>query len=295
VAPASEVEALSALVSPPHICLRVAELVASPDSSARAIGEVIGQDPSLTARLLRLVNSSFYGYRAPIDSVARAVAVVGHRAVHTLAVAVSAVKSFSDIPNDLVNMDTFWRHGVYCGLIARDLAGRLHSLQTERLFVAGLLHDIGSLILYRSRPDASREVLLVAGGDEALVHQAELETLGFSHAGLGGRLLARWGLPDVVCEAVACHHTPGEARVAPAEAAILHVAEALANRSRIGAFSEDAAAQSPIDPLAWEVLGIPVPDELGDALITEAGQRFLDTASLVCPTPASTRARSHAL
>jgi HD-like signal output (HDOD) protein len=270
------------LVSPPHICVRITELLADPQSTARAIGEVIGQDPGLTARLLRLVNSPFYGFRARVDTVSRAVALVGQNAVHNLAVAVSVVRSFSDIPNELVNMDTFWRHGVYCGLIAKDCAARVGILHPERLFVAGLLHDLGSLLLYQGCPDASREALLVANGDEGVLYQAEVETFGFSHAELGGRLMTRWGLPEALADAVACHHLPAAARVAAMEAATLHVAEALANRSRIGAFAEQGSGEAAIDGAAWETLGVADPDALGADLIRQAGEHFLETVSLVC-------------
>jgi len=288
---ARELEGLSALVSPPHICVRITELLASPRSNARAIGEVIAQDPSLTARLLRLVNSSFYGCRARIDTVSRAVAVVGHTVLHNLAIAVSAVKSFSAIPNDLVNMDTFWRHGVYCGLIAKACGVRVRVLHPERLFVAGLLHDLGSLVLYQTRPDACRETLLIAAGDEAVLHQAELEAFGFSHADLGGRLLNHWGLPEALGDAVACHHAPANARIAPMEAAILYVAEALANRSQIGAFTEHASAETAIEEGAWTTIGVRDPAALAEDLISEAGEHFMETVSLICrPRNAAARA-----
>lgn len=287
---ARELDTLSVLVSPPHICVRITELLGSPRSNARAVGEVIAQDPSLTARLLRLVNSSFYGYRSRIDTVSRAVAMVGNVVVHNLAIAVSAVKSFSDIPNDLVNMDTFWRHGVYCGLIARACGRRVGVLHPERLFVGGLLHDLGSLVLYQTRPDACRETLLIAAGDETVLYQAELEAFGFSHAELGGKLTTHWGLPDTLSDAVACHHAPSTARLAPLEAAILHVAEALANRSRIGAFTEYPAEQTGLEETAWATIGLPDPETASEELILEADQHFLETVSLVCP-PGRTAAR----
>lgn len=280
---ARELDSLSVLVSPPHICVRITELLGNPRTNARAVGEVIAQDPSLTARLLKLVNSSFYGYRSRVDTVSRAVAVVGNVAVHNLAIAVSAVKSFSDIPNDLVNMDTFWRHGVHCGLIARACGNRVRVLHPERLFVGGLLHDLGSLVLYQTRPDACRETLLIAAGDEAVLYQAELEAFGFSHAELGGRLMTHWGLPEALADAVACHHAPSNAQTAPLEAAILHVAEALANRSQIGAFTEHPSEQTALDETAWATIGVRDPETLAEELIREAGQHFMETVSLVCP------------
>jgi HD-like signal output (HDOD) protein len=159
----------------------------------------------------------------------------------------------------------------------------------ERLFVAGLLHDLGSLVLYQSRADACRDHLLVAAGDEQALWQVETEAFGFSHAELGGRLLARWGLPEAITDAIACHHAPASARVAPFEAAVLHVAEALANRSGVGAFSEQAGESGQVDEDTWRTLGIRDPDALGAELLAEASEHFIETARLVCPPPAEAR------
>ncbi|MEM7253887.1 MAG: HDOD domain-containing protein, partial [Pseudomonadota bacterium] len=182
------VDEVSALVSPPDICLRIFELLQSPDSSAREIGDVISQDPNLTARLLKVVNSPFYGVGRRVDTVSRAIAIVGIRDLYNLVVAVSAVNRFSHIAIDLVNMDTFWRHSLFTALLSRALAKRAGILHPERLFVAGLLHEIGALVLYHKMPRLAQEHLLLAGGDEAVIFEQEYEQLGFTHAELGAML-----------------------------------------------------------------------------------------------------------
>jgi HD-like signal output (HDOD) protein len=275
------VDAVKGLVSPPDVCTRVLHLVRSPDATAREIGEVISRDPSLTARLLRIVNSPFYGVRKRVDTVSRAVAIVGGRELYSLVVAVSAAATFMRIPNDLVNMDTFWRHSVFCGLISRNLAKRCRVLHPERLFVAGLLHDIGSLVIYNRQPEKARELLDGAQGDEGRLYGLEMEALGFSHAHLGGLLMASWSLPDALQEAVLWHHQPEHAKESPLEAAIVHVAEKLANRSEIGAFCEAPTESAGISPSVWATLKMPESELDQERLIGEAGIEFADTVSLL--------------
>ena len=230
---------VKALVSPPHIYLKVSELMHAADSSAKDFEEVIHLDPTLTARLLRIANSSFYSFRSKVDTVSRAVAVIGMRDLYSLVIAVSAVQSFSKISNGLVNMDTFWRHSIYCGLIARTLANRCNVLHTERMFVAGLLHDIGSLVIFNRLPEVARDLLLIAQGDEEVLYQAEKEALGFTHAHVGGVLLDHWQVPPTLYRAVTAHHEPFTVLEGRLEASIVHLANVLANDSQLGALYED--------------------------------------------------------
>jgi len=272
---------VSGLVSLPDVCGRLFEMLQSRDTSAREIGEVISRDPNLTARLLRIVNSAFYNFSRRIDTVSRAIIIIGDRELFNLVLAVSAVKSFAGIPNTLINMDTFWRHSIYSGLIARNLAKRCRVLHSERLFVAGLLHDIGSLVLYNRAPGVARELLMVAQGDEETLHQAEREALGFSHADLGGLLLDKWMLPVALRDAVRCHHDPAAAADGAFEAAIVHIADVFACRSELGALFEEPAADVEIKDCAWQTIGLSPAQVDEEQVIGEAGLQFAETASLL--------------
>lgn len=269
------------LVSPPEICLKVAELAQASDTSVTELGEVIIRDPNLTARLLRLVNSPYYGLRGEIDTVSRAVMVIGTQELYSLVIAITAVRSFSMIPNGLVNIDTFWRHGIYAGLIARVLARRCHVLHPERLFIGGLLHDIGSLILYHRLPEISRNLILAANGDEEVLHEAERQELGFSHADLGALLLASWHIPITLQDAIRWHHCPGEATIARLEAAILHVSNVLANRSGIGGFCENTRDDGFVDERALRIIGLSSSEIDASGVIAEAGEHFTQTAAIL--------------
>ena len=113
------------LLSLPDVFARVNDLIDDPKSSARDIAEVISHDPGLTARLLKVVNSAYYGLSAPVDTVAKAVTVVGMEDLHALILGTSTVEAFQRIPSDLMDMDSFWHRSVFCALAARELAGRM--------------------------------------------------------------------------------------------------------------------------------------------------------------------------
>lgn len=244
------------LVSPPDVCMRVFELIHSPMTGTRELAAVVGVDPNLTARLLRIANSAFYSFSRKIDTISRAVTVIGTTELYQLVLSVSAVRTFTNIPNDLVKIDTFWRHSVYTGLLARALAVRASVLHPERLFVAGLMHDIGSLVLYHQRPEAMRDILLVAQGDEEVLYQAELEHFQFTHASVGGELMERWRLPAGLVEAVTWHHEPERAQNARMEAHILHLAGHLVNESGQGNFMGIPRSAPQLSQVLLDVVGL---------------------------------------
>jgi len=263
------------LVSPPDVCMRLFELIHAATTGAKEIAAVVSIDPNLTARLLRMANSSFYNFGRKIDTVTQAVTIVGITELYQLVLSISAVKSFNCIPNELVRMETFWRHSVYTGLLARALAVRANVLHPERLFVAGLMHDLGSLVLYNQRPDAMRDILLVADGDEEVLYQSELERFHFSHASVAAHMMEQWQLPETLIEAIQWHHQPEHAADASIEAHILYLANHLVNESEQGNFMGSPRADIQISASLLEVIGLQE-DELFFAF-EEAAEQFPTT------------------
>jgi putative nucleotidyltransferase with HDIG domain len=263
------------LVSPPDVCLRMFELIHSPSTSAADIANVVSVDPSLTTRLLRMANSAFYRFRRKIDTVSRAITVIGTAELYQLVLSISAVKSFNKLPNELVKMDTFWRHSVYTGLLARALAVRAGILHPERLFVAGLMHDIGSLILYHQRPEAMQDLLLIADGDEEVLYQSEISHFGFSHASIAAHLMDSWKLPEELVFSIKWHHQPELAEKAGMEAHILFLANHLVNESEQGNFMGSPRADICIPEAMLDVVGLGE-DELFFAF-EEAAEQFPST------------------
>lgn len=136
----------------PDIYRQIIDAISMPGSSVYDIENVISKDPNLASRLLKIVNSAFYGYPCRIDTLSRAVNVVGTKQLSTLAIGINITYKFKNIPSEIINMKKFWQHSILCGICARIIAGYKNVQNTERLFVAGLLHDIGRLMLYNYLP-----------------------------------------------------------------------------------------------------------------------------------------------
>lgn len=272
---------VSHLISPPEIIIRLRQALEAPHSSANSIAAIVTQDPNLSAQVLHLANSAMYGLPNRIDTVSRAISIIGTRALYHLALAVSATNTFSRLPCELVNVAVFWRHSIFTALVARSLAQRCHVLHPERLFVAGLLHDVGSLVLYSQYPETLREALMISQGNEQVLAEQEREILGFDHADVGGELLRIWGLPPVLQEAVERHHRPGAAHQARLEVSVVHLADALSNRTEQGSFSEYGGYACLVDPGIWTTLKLEEEDT--DDIWDEITPQFLEILTVIVP------------
>jgi putative nucleotidyltransferase with HDIG domain len=218
--------------------------------------KAISQDPSFTVRLLRVANSSLYGFSSTIDTVAKAATIIGTSQIRSLALSMSVARSFAGLPNDLVSMDNFWRHSLLCALAARHLAKEARRCDPDALFTAGLLHDIGELVIFNRLPEQARQALelVLDSQDEIQVHEAEYQVLGFDHAEVGGELAREWKLPPLLEECIAHHHAITAAKRYPRETALVHIANIIALMAEIDTL--DPADVEPIDPLAWEATGL---------------------------------------
>ena len=134
------------LISLPEVYLKVRQLMDDPASDIYDFGEVISVDPNLSTRVLKVVNSAYFGFPKPIDSIARAVNMIGIGLLHNMVLGISAVSCIA-LPNEFVPLKTFWRKSLYCGVLARLLAEKMALDKSEHLFIAGLLHEIGHLVL----------------------------------------------------------------------------------------------------------------------------------------------------
>ncbi|MDH3325557.1 MAG: HDOD domain-containing protein [Gammaproteobacteria bacterium] len=267
------------LVSLPEVCFLVNDLVNDPNSDIVQIGNVISQDPDLTARLLKLVNSSYYGFETPVDTVSRAIMMVGLRDLQSMIWASSAVETFNHLSPSDANMAGFWRHSIFCAVTARILARECHILHPERLFVAGLLHDIGRLLIFHKLPEQAQ--LIIDKEKMSLnrdVADIEREVLGFDHAEIGKALCESWGLPEGLSYSIGSHHTPGTDEKYRLESAILHVANIMAHALEMG---EEDNFQNGADQDAWNLLNLS--EESIKRTLHEAVMQFLEALELLLP------------
>lgn len=248
------VDETSTVYSLPLFYERLNEAINHPRSSIDDIAKIITEDQGLTARLLRLANSPMFGCYAKVDTITKAATIIGTQQLRDMALAASVMGVFKGIPEELLNMTSFWRHSIACGIIARSLAVYRRELNVERLFVAGMLHDLGQVVLAAARPEVSLELLVTQRDTGRFYLELERELLGFDHAELGGALLKKWKIPVSIGEPVAYHHYPESAEQFRLETSLVHLADIICHAMELGQAAEWGVP--PLDELAWERLGV---------------------------------------
>lgn len=229
--PQGLVDTTKDLVTLPEVALRIAQVIQDPKSSSNDISREIALDAALTARLLRVANSPACGHPGKIGTLSRAITVLGMQQVHDLAIGLTAIRAFDGIGNELVTMQSFWRHSVLCAVASGKIAawnGGRRSAGSP--FIAGLLHDIGQLVLLGQVPDLARRALLMSvdSSEDRDYFLCEREVIGFDHAAVGGALARTWGLPRALQECIEFHHEPARAPEFLVEVATVHIANSLA-------------------------------------------------------------------
>lgn len=263
----------------PGAYTRLNEAVNDPRTSSRDVANVITEDTALAARILRISNSAFYGFPSKIDTVSRAVTLVGTRQLRDLALATSIIEQFEGLSESMVTMESFWRHSVACGVAARILAAHRREPNVERFFIAGLMHDIGRLLMFSTIPELAMEALDEAERGRKLLYRTERNLLGFDHADVGGALLRQWKLPVHTVSAVAFHHRPATDSGLHMDTAIVHVADLIANAVRIGSSGERYVPS--LDNDAWKRLGLS--ENILGALLPELERQYQDAVTIFLP------------
>ncbi|MCK5092682.1 MAG: HDOD domain-containing protein [Gammaproteobacteria bacterium] len=265
------------LVSLPDIYVSLNNVLKNPDYSMSDVAMVIGHDPALTSRLLKIVNSPFYGLVSHVDSITHAINLLGTRQIHDLALATSIVNSFSGFHNDIISMYDYWFNSVYCAVSCQLLAYHYKDIDTERPFVAGLLHDIGHLVMYQEIPDESRPTISLAKEKGIELYLAERELLGFDYAQVGAELMRVWALPESLYRVTEFQNEPDKVDQFSLETAIVHMAALLAR----AAITKQEVTESslPIHPVCWEITGL-TPDILS-IIKQEADQQVVMAMDLL--------------
>ncbi len=211
----------------PAVVGRVMEITADPDSDTQDLMEVISVDQSLTATILKMANSAFYGFPREVASLKHALTVLGFAEIQNLVLSKAVFNSFKNIDgDDHFDMNKFWEHSFCCGLAAKILARHLKKGGNE-FFVAGLIHDIGKLVMLMALPQKFNMVLKEAGTLGLRTRQAEKRILGITHDDVGMMLLKRWLFPEPMLDAVEYHHRPMEKGRHASFPMIVHLADLL--------------------------------------------------------------------
>jgi len=271
------------LISPSMVHERLQILLSDAENGFDQIAEVIECDPVMVGQILRFANNRGSMNSTQVDSISEAVEAIGVKGMHGIMLATDARDTFDNVPADLVEVQDFWHHSVCCGLAAQVLAKHIEHLDGDRLFVAGLLHDLGQLAIYDQLPDLARQVLEKAGEPEAYRYCAEKEVIGFTHAQVGAEMMRNWRLPSSIWEPVEFHHEPLLGNRYPIEAAILHISTNVANAIEPSWKTKCDLQQTirTIDSGVWQVTGLSE-DDL-EPTLNEVIMRSFDVTATVTP------------
>lgn len=269
---------LKRISSLPLVFARINELLSDPKSCSADIGKVISKDQALTARLLRMVNSAFYGFPQKIDTVSRAVTIIGFRQLRELVLATSVVDLFKGLGDRVsLRMEDFWKHSLACAVACRILAIYRREQNHESYFVAGLLHDIGRLVLIETLPAEYGRAMELSKSRQIPLAEAELEIFGFDHAAVGRELIRHWRLAHELADAVGFHETFKNGSKQSVLGDGVHLANIFTHASEIG-FSGEIYIP-PLNPTAFERLGFQ--KTMIESVIAKVHEQFEDARSML--------------
>ncbi len=266
----------------PRTVLRITELVNDPKSSARDLARIITDDQVLAARLLKLVNSSFYGFPQRISTITAAIVLLGFDAIRNLLLTTSVFELFSNRNQvSLIRQEQFWDHSLGCAVASKVIGNHLRYDKVEELFVAGLLHDIGKIVEMIFLPQAFKEINRLVKDKQILMITAEEKVLGYRHPEVGKLLAERWNLPPKLISVILHHHQPSAAGRFAFEAAIVHLGDILCRSLNIGSGGDNKMPA--LDKMAWDSLRIK--PEAIEALLAAVTKEFDDISLFITYTP----------
>lgn len=267
------------LVTLPDIYWQLKEILDSHDYSMQDVAQLIVYDPGLTARMLRIVNSSYFGFAAKIETVTHAVSILGVQQIRDLVLATAIADALGDYECEHLDVKQFWLRSVYRAIAARNLAGVCSLMDGERMFVAGLLSGIGHLIIYQSIPVLAQQAQREADANGKPLHLVEREVIGFDHVQVASVLMKNWQLPDSLVAVIGHHLEPDPAADYLLDTAIVHIAALIGN-----AFAQNRPLDEVlvnVDGHAWDATGL----DIGrcEALDVEVSEQLNSVVNMLFP------------
>ncbi len=242
------------LVTLPDIYYRLESLIEDKTSTTHSFADVLGCDSDLCARLLGVANSAFYSFPSSIESIEKAVHIIGTRQIRELVLCTSVITSFNTMPLGVVDMKLFWKHSIAVGVFAKIIGKHCSLPQAERFYVSGLLHDIGRLVFFLKMPGLMADLFMQSEAKDVCLFQLEEEALGYDHAQVGGVLLQNWHVPQSLYEPVIFHHTPEQSFDFSHVTAAVHLSDVWVTIQQYGSSGERFTLG--LNAYAMELLGL---------------------------------------
>jgi len=245
------VEKIQKLPTLPVVVTQVMRMVEDSATTAADINRIISNDPSLSSKILKLVNSAFYGFPRRISTVTQAIVILGFNTVKSLALSASVFDVFKGKGSSF-DRTAFWQHSIAVGVCSQIISKKVHYSKPEESFIAGILHDIGKIALDQYAHEDFEEVLKTAESTNCSVIEAERKVLGATHAQVGRWMALKWNFPDNLLEPIAFHHSPQSAKTSPELASMVHLSDILVKTMGIGSGGDNTVPA--LDPAAWRLL-----------------------------------------
>ncbi len=245
----------SDIASFPLILDLLIEAINDPRSTVDQLVNIVMYDQDLCSRLIKIVNSPIYNFQEEIDTIEKALNVIGTEQLLSITLGSTVLSKFDKVPEDLVALKTFWHHGIACGLASKAIAKLKNEKNLDIYYVGGMIHDIGSLVIYNQIPEKGKLALVQCNEWGRSLIDAEQDVMGFNHAQVGTALMKKWKLPEWLCQAVEFHHNPNDTEICQIETAIMHVADTIAEGSFFG--SSGQIESQILDTKAWGKLNLP--------------------------------------
>lgn len=240
----------------PAVAIKFSEAIKNPLTSNQDLEKIVSEDSALAAKVLMISNSALFNFPSKIDTISKAITIIGHKQLSEIILSCSIVAMFKDIPQNVIDMDMFWRHSIAVATAARILAAARREQNIEKYFTSGLLHDIGKLIIFVEAPKYALEIITRCAETNELMHKVEKTVLGFDHAKLGAMLLKKWKLPDEVVSSVYYHHMPSVSSGDIVSPGIIHIADIISHSLEFGSSGEKFIPT--LNEKAWSALDLDV-------------------------------------
>lgn len=263
----------------PEIYFRVRDVVDDPESTTEHLAHVLKMDPAISARMLKIVNSPLYGFPKQVDTVTRAVNLLGMQAVRDLVTATTVGRSFSGMTVQIMDLSAYWRKSVLCALMAGKIAKACGIEDSERFFIEGLLRDIGHLVLYQTIPERAQSALIEAGNLGEPLAAVEQSNFGCDFTEVGAELVRSWGMPVQIEQAIRHQLCPEEAGDFSLHASMVHLAGVVADHSELS--PARAPKDLPFHATALQTTRFNADDR--PMLLQEALEQLQDTVKLFSP------------
>ncbi|MEM9399807.1 MAG: HDOD domain-containing protein [Verrucomicrobiota bacterium] len=222
----------------PSVVSELQEIMDNDFFSTTDVEELISRDPALTIRILKTANSPAYGLSRQIDSVSQALMLLGTAEIRDIVFGTSFVKSLNQLKVDQIDMPAFWKHSIACGLCSRYLASKVDANKAEGFFIAGLLHDIGRLMMAKIFPDQYKQAIELSHSEKISIIEAERKIFKLDHATLADAILKQWRMPMKLRNIVTWHHLPAQSKDFEKDVTIVHLADATVEALEIGTSGE---------------------------------------------------------